>query len=585
MNFLVKFLKRFSVSPSELVEYLLVFVGVLSTVLYFAHFLKIFGNSSSRLLVALGPIIGIGKPYENLWEFVPPGFLALVTVWMKVFGWQIISLKFLQAVLLFVSGIVFIKVLRKLIGRLSITLPLLISFIFIFYSPSLQTDMLSIELFATTFALSGLLAILNRERTLQRYFLAAFLFSLSSQIKETMTFTIFVLVPFLITDLLYSKTTPAKFKILISVVLGLLLTFLISVIYLLITGSWEAYMEIVKYKAGRVVFFGGLVSLLYKINFVENFYSENFLHFHNYLRNLSFVILALYVFKLLKKIQFKKYNNLSYGLKVSFNKFILPNVYEVASLIYGVAVFTGLILYNQYSADARLMPIAAAFLIMNGMLIKFILRIFSSKTNSSPNLLFDTILFLILLVSYSPQNNIIKAFPQQIISHVNAEILNNDKYRANYIYTSDAEVNDYIFENTINNDCILNPYGWEVAETYIYSKRRPCSKYFLVNILYSNPTYFNGYLKDIINNPPKVMVINTQLTDLNIEYFSQNIFNYPKVAENCYTRDSKYVDYPYLVAGASTHVTLYWQKSSMTQVELKGCLERYGIPSDSLYYK
>lgn len=565
--------------PLMVFEISMLTLGVLTTVLYYLHFEKIFGNSASRFLLVIGPYVNIGRPYNDLWEFVPPGFLALSSSWVYIFGWGMSSFRMLQIVILAVIGISFLLIAKKLFKTWVIEIPLFASFVLIFYSPLLQTDMLSIELFAIVFALVALVSLLYINNIFTKLFVSSFLFFMASQMKETLTFSIVALAPYYLSLFFQDRNLKKFSKYIVYGLLGIVFGILLIVLYLYVNDSIAGYKGILDYKLTRVIPFGTLGSILATMRHIENLFSEWTLHFHDYLRNLVILSMAVIVIQASLKMKFKKLATRKYSILVNFRKINKISWQDWSGLLFSSGIFLGLIMYNQYSVDARLIPVCVAFFIVAGVSLQYLynhalsLQRFKKMKRVIP---FAT--FFILLLIMSPQTRIFKSFFHQIKLHISAEFLGHTELRAYYVRTSSLEVNRYIKQNTTIDDCILNPYGWEVAETYIYSERKPCTRYFLVNMALSNANQIKEYREEVLANPPTLIFYNVNVIDLNVESFSETVIDYPNAIKHCYTLDEQFKDYPYTIAGSLVKINLYWRNKNLTDDQLKECFVKYATP-------
>ena len=114
--------------------------------------------------------------------------------------------------------------------------------------------------------------------------------------------------------------------------------------------------------------------------------------------------------------------------------------------------------------------------------------------------------------------------------------------------------------NTKPLDCIDVQHGWNVGQQYYYSQRKPCTRFFLTNIL--PPERIPEYQAQLVDNPPAALVYITVLTDLDVDAFEQNIFNFSKVLESCFIQDDEFP-------------TLYWP--IFKGEKLRKCFET-GLP-------
>src|SRR3990167_4993245 len=96
----------------------------------------------------------------------------------------------------------------------------------------------------------------------------------------------------------------------------------------------------------------------------------------------------------------------------------------------------------------------------------------------------------------------------------------------------------------------MSVYGWGVGKSYFYSNRKPCTRFFLANILPEK--HNNEYRTSLINNPPAVIVYTLGGADLNTENFEKNVFNFTDVLKDCYQQDAKFT-------------RTYWPKNKTTK--------------------
>jgi len=525
--------------------------------------------------LVLGPHLGIGRPYTDLWEFVPPGFLTVANAWVVLFGWSMISLRFLQITLLLVAGTSFLLIIKKIFKTSVLELVIFTSFVTIFYSPILQSDMLSIETFGIAFALLGLVSLLYIEKPVWKLALSGALFFLASQMKETFTFSVLALVPYYVMLL---KRYP-KLSTLRTIALSLLGPFLVVIliiIYLQWSGGWLGYGQILSYKITRVQPLGSIGSVVSRIRYVESLFSENFLHWHGYISSLIVLNLMIaYYFKLLT-IKAGRSVKASYEFLIRIKTNGGFTWIDISGILFSVGIFLGIIMYGQYSVDTRQIPVVTAFFILIGVLLKAPVSAFNKFMHRRCEMLLTSIILAIVLIIFvSPQVRLFHIFFHQIKLHISGELYKNKESKRFYVRTSTYEVTNYIFSRTSTGDCILNPYGWEVAETYIYSRRKPCSRHFLANLMVQEEWQIEEYKKQVLDNPPVAILYNTNIIDLDIKDFAKKVIDYENILKHCYSIDNQYQKFPYLISGAETKINLYWKREDMDDKQFKSCFNKY----------
>ena len=85
--------------------------------------------------------------------------------------------------------------------------------------------------------------------------------------------------------------------------------------------------------------------------------------------------------------------------------------------------------------------------------------------------------------------------------------------------------------------CSISVYGWGSGSFYLYSKSKPCTKYFLPNLVSSERMAID-YKSELEQNPPRVINYGCldylSCSDLDISEFETLVFPYSKVIADCY---------------------------------------------------
>jgi len=554
-------------------ELFLVGLGVLTTFLYFGHSEVVYGNTSSRLLLTLGPRLGLGRPYTDLWEFLPPGFLVISDLWIRVFGWSMSSLKLLQVLVLAMAGISMLLVLKKLLRPLLLELIILFTFVIVFYSPILQADMLSIDLFGAAFVLLGLASLLYLEKPLIKLIVSGFLIFLASQTKEIYTFAAFAFLPYYL-YLLKVKTRPSVVKVVLLSMLGPLMVVLIFLLYLISVGGLSGYRQVLEYKASIGQSPGSIYEIVQEFKLVEHVFAEHFLHWHRYTSNLLLINAAIVYYRT-TKMRFRFYARKTH-IFIEVLKGHKGTWESWSAALFSIGIIFGVTMYGQYSVDVRQIAVATSLPILIGLLMKAPLDALQKFAATKGRMLVvNLFLGLFLIIYLSPQTKVVRAFSNQIQLHILGELYDSQGARAVYHRPMVSGIPEYIGSKSSPNDCILDPYGWGVAGTYIYSQRRPCSRHFLANLLVQREWQTEEYKKQVFEKPPIAIFYNIYGTDLNVEYFETNIIDYPSVLKNCYVPDPKYKDYPYL----GREITLYWKRPDLSEKSFKACFREHSVPN------
>lgn len=556
---MIKYLKKYFVTYFELT---LLFITVFYNFQHFA-LLKIDGNAASRVLLAVGPIFNIGIPYKELYEFVPPGFLILVSGWIRFFGISMQSFRLLHVFFIFLSGLFVLVICKKIFRRKIVELFVFSAIILSLHSGIVQTDLFSIDFLGTIFAVGGLAALLYFKEVTYKLAIGSTLILIASQIKDIYILPILSLIPIYFRELL-NRSEKSFFKLLFLSLLGPLLIAILVLYYLLSTGALEGYIQVVRDKSAFAQF-GSLQQVLQNFGAMIEIFSGYFLQLPRlmevFMLGYSLFIILIYL-KKLKTLPAFKFRNFLHQFKKEAAK--LLKHYAVTfegqitlSLVYITSLLFGLTLYGQYSVDTRFSAIVFSLFLLLGLLVAHTIEVVNRFLKQG---FFRILMIFILLILLIPKQAIFRSYNF------------TPRHKGDYNF----EVEKEIERRTNKDDCILHVYGWGVASTYIYTKRQPCSKYFLPNSLHQvgRQRLASEYRKEIFNSPPAAIILTTQMTDFDIARFEREVLNLSHILTECYYAEPKYSNYRKYFA---VPITLYWPKNSDKR-ELKACVMKYGQP-------
>lgn len=524
---------------------------------------KLVGNGASRTLVALGPMLGIGAPYRDLYEFAPPGYYMMISSWVHIMGMSMPSFRLLHATLILVHGVCVLLICRKLFPWRWLSWIVFSFTIIVAHSRIVQSDIFSVDLAATMFALAGLTTILYVRNIIWRLLFGSALLLMAAQMKDIYILTLITLAPLYLKEFL-DRSESQFYKIVLISLLGPLTILATAFAYIARLQVMPSYIEVFKDKM--------VVAQHY--DSWEAYYSLNsplIKHFNTYFMEhgalfailiLSFylILLAVYIFNKFKKTNSFHLNwlfNLSNYFKQWLDQYSQSSSgSRTACIVFVLSLLGGLTLYGQHTVDTRFIPVTTCLYLLIGILLV--------EPVSSVNRVFKSVwikvsLCFILVLLIAPQKTVLSTylagFPKS--PPFNTEI--------------DAE----IARRTATEDCILHVYGWEVSSTYTYNRRKPCTKYFLINHLsmFGKRRIKREYREQIFANPPAALIINTKGADFNIKEFEENVMNMTRLVAHCYLPDPKFQEYEgYFMAP----ISVYWPRLDLTKDQLKECVSTYG---------
>ncbi len=526
------------------------FVIIVSVIILFLFGVYLFsqtrisGDAASHLLLAVSPILKIGSPYKDIWEIKPPVWPLLMYIWSNLFGFSILSMRIMGiiiAVLLtFISYLIYKKVFRTPVFEI-----IFLCTIVVILSPILNSIMLSTELLGLLLSLCGLYVLISFRKDFPRFYFSGILFFAASQTKEPFTFTVLAMLPVFFESLLRGGF-PKLIKNAAQFLFGVLTILTVIYIYLASLGSQYAYVEIFKYKQFMFPFTFEKLSQ----NFLPGFYAAE-RTFTEFSRGFSILIILFMVsFYLVNK--FKKTLSFNFRKSQLMMKQVAildsGKVTKCAAFFYAFGSFLGFGLGNSYGSH-YLIQIVVPFYIMGGLIVSYLFdNVLFLYKRFKLAFWFTMILFIFSIFIIIPKRQYLSSYLPESTNF----IMTDNKY----------EFEKRIGELTTKDQCVLSVYGWGSGENYLYSERRPCTRFFLPNIV-TQDWQKKEYAKAIIENPPAVIVYQTKGSDMDIQKFESEVINISKMIKNCYIKDS-------------IEEVVYIPKTKNVE-ELKNCIRTSGI--------
>ena len=512
----------------------------------------------STLVPGIAPFKGLGSPYLNYWEIRPPALPLMTGLWGALIGTSLWSFHLLW--LLFLAGIMWMT--WVILGRLfSFWEKILIYFAFglLFFANSVQTQFFPPEINGLFFSLAGLIFALKNKPFNRDIFFSSFFFILAGQMKEVFALVGISLLPHFVIKLFGNKQELWQFVR--NVVAGIALAAFIILIYLLLIEALSAYGELLAYKSSvfNPTDFGALFT---RLSPALRYLTQRFFILPYRALLLLFattgVVLFLWFKKNITQTLVKKNQRIvQFIFSQPLSKTI--TLYAVA-LLFCLGSFAGYLMQNRYNHIydiAILLSFILLIALVGKIFIHTLLNLlpvwqkhFSRSMTFMLSLAFIGLLFIPNQQLWSENFSQIRDYNPRLHA---ARWFNTEKKEQISMETK-------IKNNTSLTDCIDVQHGWNVGQQYYYSQRRPCTRFFLTNIL--PPEKISEYQQQLVSNPPAALVYITVLTDLNVESFEQNIFNFSKVIDACFIQDDEFE-------------TLYWP--AFEKREFKECFKK-GLP-------
>ena len=442
-----------------------------------------FTHDFSSYLVQVDALRQYGHSYSVFWDIKPPGLQIILFIWSIPFGTSFLSYFLFNALLVACTLIS----IRWLINFYLPTKYQLLPWILILTTQGLYADyggnFLSSDFIGLAFILPSIsLLISKKSRNFQLLALLGLLYA--GSIKEVFIFT-----PLVFLSLITRNNWKAVLRYFSLICISF---YLFIAFYLIIIKELSTYINILSFK--KEVFAVKLWPFL----------GHSFFNILNMLKSeipITISILLILIIAFLNYKRIKEIRNLSLEVKI------------LTSLVF--FLFLGLLFQQKSFSSHYLLALYLPTLIaMLLVLYKFLLRFEESV------LYFNLILTIVLILSifFSPPKF------GKIVSMSKASTWIQN-------FETPSSIQEYIVPGS---GCMQVIFGWEAGSFYHYSNRKPCSKYFLANILQMSAKESENYVKEIISNPPEKVIYDTKGADLDVSQFELRVFPWTRILSSCY---------------------------------------------------
>ena len=518
---------------AKFISFLLtIFVGLyilLSFAAIFSPLKSICCDAISWVAPADAQVMGYGKPYVDFWDIKPPGLIAISSLWIQIFGSSLLGFKILN----FLIGLGVFTAMWFVYEKLfswRLARPLVILTALPLYSVAIQTQFYSSEMLGLLFSIVGLSLLLSKfSISKKRLFFGSFLLAFAGQIKDPYLPAILATLPFFFYSVKKNRKVSTQ---LIIVALGILASIVVTTLYLALSGSLGEYLQVIADKNQEFSVLETQEYIPYLLEYLQ-------LAADTFIQASYFFVLPVFISvaaKLLqwwraKKIQVSSNKN-SKALKFSIG-LSKHHHYIFITLCYILGSFIGFSMQGKTGFHYYIQIVIPLFLLLF-LSIENLRQILLSTTSSIPKNWIKKVLFFssfLLFIFVVPKKEYLKEFlnferPIQAVANFMS------------IEEGDMESFAYVQSRTNPGDCVFSVYGWTTGQFYFYTKRKPCSQYFLVNILdYDQKKELAAQL---IQNPPKAIRYTQSGSDLDVDQFETEVVNFTQVLEHCYVVDERY---------------------------------------------
>lgn len=479
---------------------------------------RIVGDAASHLLLVISPILEIGSPYKDYWDIKPPVLPLILYFWSNLFGFSILSIRIINITIATLLVLLIYLVYKKIF--LSPTLEIIFLYtIIVTFSPLLNSIMLPTEILGTLISLSALIVLINFRKDFSKFYFSGLLFFAASQTKEPFAFTALAILPVFINSMLQGGFS-RLIKNFAQFLLGVFTSLTGIYVYLASFGSVGAYAEVFKFKQ---TFFPLTFDRL-SLNFLPGFFAaeRTFIEFS---RGFSIlIVLAVLSFYLADKFK-KTLSFNSHNSRLTTKPLVVMDpdkLKKYTAFFFAFGSFLGVGLGGSFGSH-YLIQVVIPFYIMGGLIISYLFHNTSFLLGKSKPSFYTALLLLgFSLIILMPKRPYLSSYlPTKTNFTIKDHTLGFEKR---------------ITEITTKDQCILSVYGWGVSENYLYSMRKPCTRFFLPNMVFQD-WQKKEYARDVVENPPAVIIYQTASADTDIQKFESEVININKIVKNCYVQD------------------------------------------------
>ena len=461
---------------------------------------------SHDLTAYLAPVVayikGYGIPYLDFFDIKAPGLLIFFLPWVYFFGYSLVSMLILELIVTIICMCLYRHLIKELSNRWVADIFFVLSLFYCITSTQLHM-MLQSETIGLLMVLSSIVLVAHCGLKAYSYLIAGFLLLFAGQVKEIYIFT-----PAAMMIYIAFRKMPLASKVnkILFIFIGCGVSAVLIFLFLKISGAYDAYIEVIQYK--RTFFsFPPPVSIISKSREVMTALSINF---YPYFIGIGLLVVLVAL-------------NLN-GMRL--NKCTRSRRIEVFNLVWlqCLVILVGFIWQMKRPDGHYLLPIWIMWSLFSLGLVFCAVHIIQNNMN----------IFMRFLVSISA---IIVIYP--LINNVPDAIkfIANEKIVIfeNWPFENDGEMQKYDFvkKQVLNQGCIQQAYGWNSGAAYIYTNIKPCSKYFLSNLIKTSDMKAD-YKSQIIKNLPAVIIYSTYGADMDTKIFEKEVISWHDIINKCY---------------------------------------------------
>ena len=463
----------------------------------------------------------LGSPYSDYYINRPPGSFILILLWAKMFGYELQSWVILEFLLLLVISLILYEIFNCLVPKLTSAISVFFSLLTLLFSGTLAMFM-PLELISIFLILLATRILLKNRSSFKKTTIFFILLFFAASVREQYLITlIFMFVSVLIAQ----KNENKLFKTTQAYLLGLIIAGSAFWGHFLVHSNFADFVSVFKdeFKSEKQPFshyFGWILDAI-SFHSVTSFSSLILipeLHMYIFIA-IFFSLLISAVVHLSNRMYFSH----------TFQQFIVGMVgfSLIASVSWQSSGF-------RFSSHYAISSLIGMFLCIIST-VSFITHFLSFKFDLRKRWVYiPSALLLLFIPSVETVKLSVATFDKISISTIANQF---SRITSNQLSSNEIKAEEIIKLSPPDFNCSVNIYGWGSGSFYLNSKSRPCTKYFLPNLVATRQMAIE-YMREIERNPPRVINYGCldylTCSDLDINEFETIVFPYAKVIAGCY---------------------------------------------------
>ena len=441
---------------------------------------------------------GLGAPYSDYWDVKPPLLLAHLVPWIALFGTTLRGFYVLYVFWLVLALFCAWRILRLLAPGWVAVAAFASATVVMPATGSLDMFFPS-ELPGLALVLLGLVLAIEFPGRAWALFAAAFVMTAAGQFKD-----VYMFAPLVLLAVVWSATSRAKAALL--AVAGALAVAVLTIAYLLSTGSLGAYREVLAWKRkdypvpNLVDFLESIVQLISA--------------------NGSGLVLGLGG-SLVLAVLWVGQRRLTHASSEERSPSVATLVLLLWLLLAAGFAWQAKPVYAHYVISLQLPTILAVVAV-------FALVTQASRPDGRPATLAVSLLALACLI---PRPSLVGGYLDQARSASLGRMID---VLQGLERPQDLAPFRRPGQLTPPGRCLQVAYGWYAGAYHLYGKRPSCSRYFLSNLV-STPKQQDELRSQVVAGGPAVVVYRPQDADLDVQIYEKTTFPWARVLTDCYT--------------------------------------------------